>query len=472
MPSVDITSTTLKKAKADARPGGERYEISDARQRGLHIRVGATGARWQLRWNRGGRGTRLDIGGLDDWSIVEAREVASKALAFLRTTGIPDERWLHNRKVEYRKIAPTAPEPRPVPVRTLWEFETAKEKYLDEVKRTRRPATWTDYKNMLGAPELASFSKKIVADISRVDMATVVAKIHRSGRERHAEHLASVLRPMWKFLAQDDQIRRSGVTPGAMVGLKAPTKTLDEGDDGEDNPAYVPPLAELGRIIAIARAGVLEELIGIAVELLVFTAQRRLTVVSARVSHFQEADGGGVWSIPPARRKSGTSKRGRQHDHVIPLPASIWKSVKRAMMIAKERGSPWLFPGFRPKRVGDEVTHMNPSVLTRSLLLMPDVPASPHDVRRSFGTLGEKVLGFKRSDSKAILDHSEGIASGDVTRAHYSLHDNRDFKWPIMETWANEVEAQVVDAIANDEKLLDKQHLKYWIDHARYRARE
>ena len=73
MPSVEITSTTLKKAKADARPGGERYEISDARQRGLHVRVGATGARWQLRWNRLGKGTRLDIGSIDDWSIVEAR---------------------------------------------------------------------------------------------------------------------------------------------------------------------------------------------------------------------------------------------------------------------------------------------------------------------------------------------------------------------------------------------------------------
>lgn len=474
MPSIDITATTVKKAKADAKAGTERYEITDARQAGLCIRVGATGARWQIRWKRLGRNSRLDIGDIDDWSIVEAREVASKSKAFLRTTGIPDEKWLHNRKVEYKKVERSAPEPRAAaPVRLLWDFETAKSEYLAEVKRTRRDATWTDYKNMLSAPELDPIRKRLVADISRSRLAEIVAEIFKSGRERHAEHLASVLRPMWTFLGSDSQVRRSGVVPGIMKELRAPDRTLDEGDDGDDVEPYVPPMLELGRIVSIARTdGVLDEQIGLCVQLCVFTAQRVLTVVSARVAHFEEVEGGGLWSIPPARRKSGTSKRGKTHNHVIPLPPAVWRVVKRAISIAREQESPWLFPGYRPRKSGDEVTHMNKSVLTRALLLMPGVVASPHKVRRSFGTHGEAILGLKRSDTKAILDHNEGEKSGDVTRAHYALHDGRHFKWPIMNAWVDAVEAEVPKAILADPKLKDANWLKYRVDYARYQASE
>nr|WP_295884117.1 integrase family protein [uncultured Devosia sp.] len=470
MPSIDITATTIKKAKTDARAGSERYEITDARQRGLCIRVGAAGVRWQVRWKRLGKNSRLDIGDIDDWTIVEAREVASKAQAFLRTTAIPDEAWLHKRKIEYKKIERSAPEPRlSAPVRLLWDFETAKDEYLAEVKRTRRDATWTDYKNMLAAPELDPIRKRLVADIKRERLAEIVAGIFKSGRERHAEHLASVLRPMWTYLGGDAQIRRSGITPGIMTGLRAPTRTLDEGDDGQEDELYVPPLIELGRILSIARTeGVLDEQIGLAVQLTVYTAQRVLTIVSAKVSHFEEVEGGGLWAIPPARRKSGTSRRGKTHDHVIPLPPPAWRVVQRAMEVAADRGSPWLFPGYRPRKAGSEVTHMNKSVLTRALLLMPDVVASPHDIRRSFATLGESVLGLKRSDTKAILDHSEGEKSGDVTRQHYALHNGAHFKWPISDTWVTEVEAQVPDAVAEDPRLLDAVWLKAQVDLARY----
>jgi hypothetical protein len=138
------------------------------------------------------------------------------------------------------------------------------------------------------------------------------------------------------------------------------------------------------------------------------------------------------------------------------------------MEIAKEEGSIWLFPGFRPKVAGNEVKHLSKHVLTRAFALMPNVAASPHDVRRSMGTLGESVLGLMRSDTKAILDHGEGVPSGDVTAAHYSLHDGRHFKWPVMDRWVSEVEAQVADAVAEDPLLRDSGWLKTQIDLARY----
>lgn len=470
MPQLDITASTVKKAKADAKAGSERYEITDARSRGLCIRVGATGARWQIRWKRLGKNSRLDIGDVDEWSIVEAREVTSKAQAYIRNTGIPDATWLHARRVEYKKVEDNTPAPEAeTPTRLLWDFETAKDKYLEEVKRTKRNATWVDYKNMLAAPELNPIRKHLVAEIKRERLAEIVEEVFVSGRVRHAEHLASVLRPMWSFLAGDTQIGRSGVTKGAMKELRAPVRTLDEGDDEDDVAPYVPPMEELGRIIAIAMMPeVLDRQIGLCVQLCVYTAQRVLTVVSAKVSHFEKVEGGGLWSIPPARRKSGTSRRGRTHNHVIPLPQPVWMVVEAAIAIAESRGSPWLFPGYRPRKSGDEVTHMNKSVLTRALLLMPGIVASPHKVRRSFGTHGEAILGLKRSDTKAILDHNEGEKSGDVTREHYSLHDGSHFKWPIMRTWVKALEREVDIAFLQDEKLYDSKWLKEQVDFARY----
>ena len=52
---------------------------------------------------------------------------------------------------------------------------------------------------------------------------------------------------------------------------------------------------------------------------------------------------------------------------------------------------------------------------------MPGVQASPHDIRRAFGTHGEETPRLLRADTKAILDH--GSESGDVTGSHYALHD-------------------------------------------------
>ena len=96
---------------------------------------------------------------------------------------------------------------------------------------------------------------------------------------------------------------------------------------------------------------------------------------------------------------------------------------------------------------------------------MPGVKSSPHDVRRIFGTFGERILGFSRQTTKLILDHSEGGTRSDVTGRHYSLHDGTHEKWPVMRRWAAAVEADAARAGAALESVED---LRAAIAEARY----
>jgi integrase len=469
---IDITSTTVKRAKADAVPGAKQSEISDARQAGLVIRIGARGARWQFRFEAGGKGKRIDLGSIDDWTIAEAREVAGKAAAMVRNKqGLPTEEWLLRQRIAYGKIdAPAIPTATTPTEFGQWTFAEAKADYLAEVKRIRRLDTWDDYAKVLAAPELDELADQKVGRITRHDLSRIVVEIHRSGRQRAAEKLAGCLRTMWSHLERDAYIRKSGVEFGSMLGLRAPERSLVErgnrSSGGIAPGRYVPSLLELGRIVAICRSGAMPPQIAAAIELLVMTVQRRRPIASAWKADFEPiGEGRGLWHMPPAARKSG-ARRDPDRDHVVPLPGSVWSLVERIR--ATDELGDWMFPAFRARRTGSQVTHMAPSTVTHALLWMPGTEASPHDIRRAFSTHGEKALGWTRLASKQILDHGEGEAAGDVTAASYALHDGAHQKWPTMVRWVDAVEDHVGRAIAADQRLLDADWLRAQIVKLRY----
>lgn len=466
MAQVELTSKSIIKYRSLAVANCERQEVHDKKQNNLVLRIQPRGLRWGLRLSVQGADRRVDLGGVDDWSIAEARELGSEAGKMLRNrTGIPDADWVHAKRIEYGKIKapPVGERSEPVAKTRGWTFTDAKEAYLAEVKRTLRPATHEDYRGMLGVEVLAPLATVPVASIDRQQMSKLVQSVHQSGRERHSEHLASVVRPMWTWLAGDNQIERSGVGQGAMIGLKAPPRSRSEWSEA----GYVPPMIELGRIVAIARSGALHSAISDAVQLLAFSAQRRLTVATARTKDFEPVRGGCLWNIPSAFMKSGTKKKTRTV-HVVPLTTAQWNLVQRAMENSIDPDSEWLFPQFRPRRAGDQLKHMSASTLTRALLLMNGVEASPHDLRRAFATHGEFILKWKRANSQSILDHGEGEEGSDVTGIHYALHNGTHHKWRTMRKWSEAVEDAVAKAIVSDDRLTDAHWLKAEVDRMRY----
>lgn len=429
--SKRLTEASVRKAISDA-AAGQTYDVTDAGAPGLVLRVAPRGATWAFRSTYNGSSVRLRLGSVDLFGLTVARDLASAGMLMVRERrGWPTDVWLEHQLVIRRIIEPP-PKPAPEPPKPLarWTFSEARTAYLEEVKRTRREATWKDRKSMLSLKELAAIEDTPVAKLSRRDLAGIVAVIHRSGRERHAEHLAECLRPMWSWLGKDAQQLRSGVLGPDMSLLRAPERSTKEEEAGQGT--YVPPVEELGRLLAIAGSGVLETVIADAIVLLVYTAQRRRTVVAARRSDFTEEDGVLVWRIPPAHRK--TARRlGSRKSHDLPLSGQVAGMVRRRLKANCE--SPWLFPQVRPRRVGDEVSHINPDSLSHALAYLPGIIASPHDVRRGLTTHGQDVLGIPLGDLKMVLDHSEGHASDDVTEGSYSKARRLAQKQGILDAW-------------------------------------
>lgn len=427
-----LTEASLKKAIADA-AAGQTYDVSDAGAPGLVLRVAPRGPAWAFRATLNGKAIRFRLGGVDLFGLTVARDLAAAATLLVREQRtFPTDAWLSDQLVRRQVIEKAAPAPPPAP--STWTFAEARTAYLAEVQRTRREATWRDRRSMLGLKELAAVEGRPVGAISRQELAGIVAAIHRSGRERHASHLCEALRPMWTWLAGDAQQLRSGVLGPEMSLLRAPERSRrEDGDQG----TYVPPPAELGRLLALAQAGVVDRTMSDALLLLLVSAQRRRSVVNARRGDFVDEDGVLVWCVPPAHRK--TARRlGSAKSHDLPLPKIAGDMVRRRLKAADDAKSesPWLFPGMRPRRSGDEVGHLHADSLTHLLDALPGITAAPHDIRRGFTTHLQDVIGLDESDLKVVLDHSEGRGTDDVTDGSYSKARRLKRKAAILEPWA------------------------------------
>lgn len=441
---AEITTTLIKRVQREVAETGKRQDVADARQRGLELRVTSTGARWVLRGKVRGRNWRLDAGGLDMWSIAEARTLASDAARMIRDrVALPTADWLaEQRRLAGKAEAPKAAAPVSIAVWGKWSFAEARAAYLENfVKDKRREATLKDKQQVLTGAPIAALNELKVVDITRRQVAEIVDKVHRSGRERAAEKIVEVIRPFWRWLAEDAQVERSGVDSDMMAGLKKPERSrLKRGE--KPRGAYVPEMAELGCYVAIARREVLHPTIAAAVQLLVYSAQRRRPVALARRDEFEEVEGlGGLWNMPPAHRKTADNW-GDVRDHAIPLPQTIWAVVKAQMARAGE--SEWLFPATKDRWEDREAETLHPDTLSHMIGYMPGA-GHAHAIRKTFATVGEVALGMSRSDVQAIVDHAEGGRMSEVT-GRYALHNGSHFKWPLMQRWVGALDAAAAEA--------------------------
>jgi len=91
-----------------------------------------------------------------------------------------------------------------------------------------------------------------------------------------------------------------------------------------------PPEIMLGRVLAIARAGVLPERISLGVQLLLSSVQRRRQVVGAsgrRIIAYDETPSERAWFVPPYFRKT---RKGGSRSHLVPVLGFGATAVRRA----------------------------------------------------------------------------------------------------------------------------------------------
>lgn len=470
MPKTTITAATLAKVRKESVAGAKQADIADVQAPGLVLRVQATGAVWQFRFEMHGRSSRLTLGSVDEWTIAEARDLVSEARKLIRgRIRRPDDEWVHEQRVAGGKTA-AAPVAAVHRQSTYWTYKQAVTAYLAMIKKTRSKDTHRDYKQTLGNADLAALSKRPVPSITRADVSKIVADVHASGREPTAEGMVRKLKPFWRWLAADGQVDKSGVVEGVMVGLRAPERSRLTEEEYEQAAVkrYVPPMHEVGRVLAIARSGALDPIVACAIELMVFAPQRRRAVATARRDKMRPISATeGLWRVPPFHRKTALM-RGDYGELVIPLPAPAWAAVQRALDLGDETDEKRVFFQRRAARAGDELDHIAPDSLTHTMSYMPGVIASPHDLRRAIGTHGEEQLGYSETDIKRVLDHSKGKAAGDVTSTSYALSDGTHYTWKIMRAWADLVEAAYREEIKRDDRLLDRA----WIARMMYESRE
>ncbi len=411
----DITTALSAITKKEIGP----YEIGDDKCSGLSLRVRARSASWSLRDRLGGKQSTWTVAPVrPDDDPNEMRERTHQAKALLRR-GIDPREWLQEKALG-GQIERHFDEQR-----DGWTWAEARERFLTYVQAERRKATYDDYRKTLCGRDLVSWEDRLVKSITRRDIAALQDSIYARGAKVQATHTLRVVKVFMNWLSQrgDSGFEESPANSVKPISVKKSPNSL-----------HVPGLVEIGSMPWLLDTAAVSPAARLAVMLTVLTAQRRETIVSATKDQFEEMQNAALWNIPSAHMKS-------DRKHTLPLPSLTWSIVKKAMALGRA-DSPWLFPQLRLRRKGDAGNaHMSAKTINDALAEI-GVPMRPHDARRAFGTHGEALLGFKRSDSKAILDHAEGLA-GDVTAEHYALHDGTHFKWPLMRTW----EAFVVEQI-------------------------
>jgi integrase len=474
MPDL-ITQKTLRKAFTDSAAGG-RYDVSDSRVAGLQLRVKPLGVRWSMRARLHGDQKRydlgpavtgdVDVGGL---SVDGARSRASRVAEMVRNghnpavylaataTGVSLE--------TQRKIEAARPKP-------SWTWETAKANFLAEVERTNREDTHRDYKGKLRPSELDRFNGRMVDGITRNEMAAAVAAVHARGAEAMSEGMVRTIKRFFNWLSESVRQDETSVADGVMTKLEAPPRTRsevgEEAFDPEDEAGDAPAEIEIGRAIAIARLGCMPERIGLGLQLLIGTVQRRRAVTGAsrwRFKTYPEANDEAVWFVPPYFRKSG-SKRGKR-SHLVPVIGFAAHAQERLDRLSDFEGSAgWLFPAGKTNKSARP--HAEAGLFNDYLESMPGIDFSPHGPRYAFATYGERDLGFKQGEGKLILDHMEGVEPTDVTGQFYSSDPGIARKRQMMRAWTDWCDEWSAKAIKEDSALLNAELIGAEIKRRRY----
>lgn len=388
--------------KATGRP-----QISDT-QPGLVLRRRAGTACWYFRLQADGRDKLLPIGTVAELTADEARRVASDLMYDVGRGIVPDELYIAKKR-HVLQIDDVAP---PEPKSDKPTFGQAQNLFLNYVQAERAPKTYVDYAAALREPLLKPLAQTPVERLTREDLAEVVDKISRSGRQRSAAKLAAILSSMWSWMTHDSNIRQFGVSRGILLRFKPMERAGAKRELRTPDPEAVRSL--------LRRRDEQPGVVADAILLLAHTAQRRLTVVKASRDQFYEEDGRLLWDIPAESMKAGRR-------HVIPVPELLRPVIRRV-----ESGL--LFPSSAVDGVG-----LSEFTLTNALRSMK-VGFTPHDIRRAF-TEHVRSAGFPRTDAKLILNHAEDRAN-DVTASHYDFHDDLDRKAAIMASWTDVLEGR------------------------------
>lgn len=452
------------------------YEISETVTRGLRLRVQPRGPVFFARVQYRGDEYRVRIGRIDAWGLSHARTACAAIIRHISTgNGVPSDEWIElqrqalvaadaRKKGKSEAALPYVPEvmPRQAPA-TTWTYTEAREAYVAWLRSEQEqghlaPATVRNYAKVLTCPAMLPFEGKAVARLGAADLAEAVEGLVKEGKRNQANDVSRNLKRMFRWLSEPAQERRSGVREGVMDRVRAPKITGTKGRQ------HFPTLEEAGLILATARAsGILNPAIGAAVHLSVWTAQRRLSIVTAQVTAFEPWEGEPGWGLWRCQHRKTPRAKASGKPHVLPLPPAAWQVVSAYLAwhrLEYGESTVWAFPQQRQAKAGAPVvlTHIAEDTLSHTMAALPGSDSSPHDMRRVLSSTVQDRAGIHAALVGHILDHADdsaGIRQADGTTRRYTEAEMLGFKRPVMEAWERLLEPAAAAAV-----LLPRDELK------------
>lgn len=467
-------------------------DISIGGCEGLTLRLTPTAAVYSIRFRHEGEPLRIRLGDAEEWTAAQARSVGGAVRRHVEEgAGVPDPAWIGLKRAAFEAKA-TKGEPVAVPTHMpknrapeTWTFQQARDAWVaylkaeaDSPAQVYRPDTVRNYRSVISCPAMRALDDRFVSRITAPDVAERVAGLVQEGKRSQARDVVRVTKRFWNWLSEPGQIRLSGAVNKAMEELKAPKLGDVKGRQ------HFPYVSEVAIMLSIAQTGILIDSVGFAVELLIFTAQRRMSVVKARVEEFlpwDQREGWGVWWEGHRKVNKGgpTMRDPFAGSHAIPLPPLVWTRVQayierttESALAAGKLRSPWMFPIARPRRVGSRTDwHLHEDTLSHDVAAMPGCRARPHDVRRAFSSHLQEEAGVPSSLVGLILDHARSdllhVVDENHTTRRYTRDEMLKMKARPMEVWIEALRLARIDV-----ELADSTELKAQLvaEHLRQRG--
>ncbi len=467
-PGAEITVATINQAKRDVDanlPDGA-YEIPDTTCRGLVLRVRPRGVTWIFRARFAKKYTTWTVASIDNLSApAKARDRANEARVKIKR-GIDPAEWLREQELG-------GPVERTFDAATDgWTYEDGTAKYLAHIMSEKRIATYKDYRSCLNPKEfiervrkktkgrrgrqgeqskaavkvqtpsplyadLRPLRGKLLKAITADDIASVRSSIYKRGKRAQSNHVLRVLKAFFGWAADEPESGLKKENPARDV--KFLFKQKKDPERVKRLKLRTPTIDELSRLpILLANERVFPQ-VQAATRLAEYSAQRRLTVLSAEQDEFVDflpdfelPSGWGVWVIPSWKMKT-------DRPHNIPLPPNVWSLVQNVKSLAGK--SKWLFPQLRERRRGAGMDgHVSEKVINDALERI-GLRFGPHDLRRAFAKHGRMRknggAGLSLDQVRLITHPGEVDPENESLMGSYALDEFLEEKIEIMKRWCD-----------------------------------
>lgn len=426
---------------------GEEVEYADSTIEGLSLRCRKRTASWYVRGRvRGESGARtLKIGDAHELDVDEIRRRAMEARKLFQR-GIHPAEWL--REQEGVQESPQDNDEREEK-RQTWEamVDSYLESLISDVETgAKSHATYNDYQKLLRHDVvMRCLGGKTATEITSEDIKRVRDHLWNVGKRTQAGKVVRVISACFSWASDSTQ---SDVQSSPSRGVRQAPAGSGKAKKARK---MLPTPLEIGQALLALETDETHSLRDrLGVLLTLHTAQRRMSVSTARVEDFNfeeyQSKGWCAWTVSHRKQESD-----RPHE-IILLPRTA--EIVRKAMVGARYG--FLFPKARRRNQTDSAGgSADPSFITQCCRELK-FGFSPHRIRDAFSTicgeseslkdaieaaeseaeLRQKIQGIREQtpEVKLILDHEEGKSS-DVTFAHYSRNSLLAMKIKMMFQW-------------------------------------